>query len=94
MIGVKIFLLFLDLVITYSGDDNVSGVSYTTCLSYRSYGMDLFLCFFRVWSEKVIDNSGTTSMWLTIGIRVWSPNPKINNIFLQRSIMDSKLGVT
>ena len=46
MIGVKIFLLFLDLVITYSGDDNVSGVSYTTCLSYRSYGMDLFLCFF------------------------------------------------
>lgn len=53
-----------------------------------------FYVFFRVWSEKVIDNSGTTSMWLTIGIRVWSPNPKINNIFLQRSIMDSKLGVT
>lgn len=53
-----------------------------------------FYVFFSLWSEKVIDNSGTTSMWLTIGIRVWSPNPKISNIFLQRSIIDSKLGVT
>lgn len=43
------FFCFLDLVITYTGDDNGSGVSYTTCLSYRSYGYGfVFMFFFRV----------------------------------------------